>query len=92
MTLWPLFFTILSSVLLVVSVRVLTRKNAMNGGGVITLLVANVIACILGWLGVYAYFFTSADTRELPYVIYALLFTVLSVCQLLNAANKKVTT
>jgi len=91
-TFWPLFFTLFSSVLLAISVRVLIRKSAMNGGGVIALLAANVIACLLGWIGVYSYFFTSADTRELPYVIYALLFAVLSVWLLFNAANKKATT
>lgn len=91
MTYWPLFFTVVSSAFLALSVRTLRRKGALSGFGVISLLVANVISFLLAWLGVYAYFFTSADTRELPYVIYALLFSVLSVSQLLNAAQKGVT-
>jgi hypothetical protein len=47
-----------------------------------------MLACLLSWVGVYAYFFTQADAREVAYVFYSNLFAPASLVLLVVALAK----
>ena len=89
MTHWPLIATVVGSIFLASSTVMLLQKRLLNGFWVFGIWAINIAAFVLAWAGVYAYFFTQADARNIAYVAYSNFFASGSIVLLAVALAKR---
>lgn len=71
---WPLVVDTATLAAFIFTVRKRFGRNEKSGCINASFLLLSVISALLAAFGAYSYFFTHADTRGLPYTIYALVF------------------